>query len=109
MPNAERQAEPGGDFARKRMKRSTEMTLEKVYDRYRWPSDEIIASICTLHREMSPGELRAYSICSRLLHVGGRMVLRKIQTGFVILAGRVKLWFEEQRRLQNRQHTSHRQ
>ena len=62
-PIAERQAEPGGDFARKRMKRSTEMTLEKVYDRYRWPSDEIIAGICTLHREMSPGELHVYGPC----------------------------------------------
>lgn len=62
-PIAERQAEPGGDFARKRMKRSTEMTLEKVYDRYRWPSDEIIAGICTLHREMSPGELHIYGSC----------------------------------------------
>ena len=109
MPIAERQAEPGGDFARKRMKRSTEMTLEKVYDRYRWPSDEIIAGICTLHREMSPGELHAHSICSRLLHVRGRILSRKIQTGSVILAGRVKLWFEEQRRLQSPQHTSHRQ
>jgi hypothetical protein len=61
---AERQAEPGGDFARKRMKRSTEMTLEKVYDRYRWPSDEIIAGICTLHREMSPGKHRVHGMCS---------------------------------------------
>ena len=64
MPIAERQAEPGGDFARKRMKRSTEMTLEKVYDRYRWPSDEIIAGICTLHREMSPGKHHVHSMCS---------------------------------------------
>lgn len=38
------------------MKRSTEMTLEKVFDRYRWPPDDMIAGICELHREMSPGQ-----------------------------------------------------
>lgn len=35
---AERQRESGGDFGRKRMKKSTEATLEKVYDRFRFPS-----------------------------------------------------------------------
>jgi hypothetical protein len=109
LSSAERQAEPGGDFARKRMKRSTEMTLEKVYDRYRWPSDEIIAGICTLHREMSPGELHAHSMCSCLSHIQGRYPFPEYPDGFVIMAGRVKLWFEEQRRLQSPQHTSHRQ
>jgi len=64
---AERQVEPGGDFARKRMKRATEATLEKVFERYRWPPEEVIAGVCQLHAEMSPS--------------------------------RVKLWFEERRRL----------
>ena len=62
----ERQQAPGGDFARKRMKRAVQMTLEKVFDRYRWPSNEMISGIIQLHPELSPG--------------------------------RIKLWFEEQRR-----------
>jgi len=45
----ERQAD-GGDFAKKRMSRAARDTLESVWEKTRWPSEEVIQGVYKLHR-----------------------------------------------------------
>eukprot|EP00193_Tetraselmis_chui_P005830 CAMPEP_0177769950 /NCGR_PEP_ID=MMETSP0491_2-20121128/10634_1 /TAXON_ID=63592 /ORGANISM="Tetraselmis chuii, Strain PLY429" /LENGTH=217 /DNA_ID=CAMNT_0019287071 /DNA_START=301 /DNA_END=954 /DNA_ORIENTATION=+ len=45
----ERQAE-GGDFAKKQMSKAARDTLETVWQKTRWPNDEVIQGIYKLHR-----------------------------------------------------------
>mmetsp|Transcript_33540 Transcript_33540/g.79588 ORF Transcript_33540/g.79588 Transcript_33540/m.79588 type:complete len:131 (-) Transcript_33540:22-414(-) len=46
---AERQAE-GGDFAKKRLSKAAQRTLEAVWQQTHWPSDEVVRSVYRLHR-----------------------------------------------------------
>jgi len=46
---AERQA-AGGDFAKKRLRKDAQATLEAVWANTRWPTDDILKDIYKLHR-----------------------------------------------------------
>lgn len=59
IPFADRMA-AGGDFPKKRLKKSAQMTMEKVFDRYRWPPDDVVAGVCQLHSEMTPMRVKAW-------------------------------------------------
>lgn len=53
MCGAERQAVPGTDFARKKLKKSVEATFKRVAESTLWPSDDMVASITDLHPEVT--------------------------------------------------------
>lgn len=57
---ADRQKVPGGDFARKRLPKLTEATLEKVYSRYSWPPNDMISGIIQLHPQMSAKKIKIW-------------------------------------------------
>jgi len=56
----ERQRQPGGDYGKKKLKKLTEATLETVYGRFRWPSDEMVNSITALHPEMTSKKIKLW-------------------------------------------------
>ena len=68
---------PGTDYAKKKMKKAVEATLELVAETSCWPSDEMIASITDLHPEVPRARIKAWFEDKRRVQQAERQVYRE--------------------------------